>query len=221
MEQVRRLPFDASIVNGDIAWAVGLPEDYEAAEELLGPLAERGPLITTPGNHDVRENLCAVFSDPRMDDGAGKVITVVDAGIVRLVCLDSLRRADVVSGRLEKPQLQWLGEWLAAHQDKPVVLFVHHPLNDPTDGLLDSAELLKLLHQSPQAKVIFTAHNHVFSHRLEEGLLVVTQPAVGFPFDGTEMNGWLEAEFTTEGLELTPWRLTGEADAALRLAWRR
>lgn len=219
VRQVQRRAVEGTIINGDVAWLEGLAEDYEAAESLLGPLADHGPLITLPGNHDCRENLCKVFSDPRMDEGAEKVVTVVDAGAVRLVCLDSLRRADVVSGRLDAMQLGWLDDWLAAHADKPVVLSVHHPLDDPDSGLLDATALLDVLRRHDQAKAIFTAHDHVFSHREEDGLLVVTQPAVGFPFEAAVMHGWLEAEFAAEGVTLTPWSIPNGPLKALRLTW--
>ena len=221
VQQLKGRGVEGTIINGDIAWMRGLPEDYAAAETLVGALADHGPLVTLPGNHDNRANLCAAFSDPRMDHGAAKVMTVVDAGVVRLVCLDSLRRKDVVSGRLERPQLIWLADWLAAHGDKPVVLFVHHPLDDAENGLLDAPELLDALRRRDQVKAIFTAHDHVFSNRNENGLLVVTQPAVGFPFEAAVMQGWLEAEFTPEGVSLTPWSLSDGPQKVVRLTWSR
>ena len=221
MQQLKGRGIEGTIINGDIAWMRGLPEDYAAAEALLGALADHGPLITLPGNHDNRANLCSAFSDPHMDHGAAKVMTVVDAGVVRLVCLDSLRPKEVVSGRLERPQLTWLADWLAAHADKPVVLFVHHPLDDAENGLLDAPELLDLAEGRPQVKAIFTAHDHVFSHRNENGLLVVTQPAVGFPFEPNVMHGWLEAEFTPRGVSLTPWSSSQGPQNVVRLTWSR
>jgi Icc protein len=221
VQQVKGCSVEGTIINGDIALMRGLPEDYAAAETLLGALADHGPLITLPGNHDKRANLCAAFSDPRMDEGAGKVMTVVDAGVVRLLCLDSLRRKDVVSGRLERPQLTWLKDWLAAHGDKPVVMFVHHPLDDAENGLLDAPDLRDLVADHVQVKAIFTAHDHSFAHRNDNGLLVVAQPAVGFPFEATVMQGWLEAEFTPEGVSLTPWSLSQGPQQVVRLTWSR
>lgn len=212
---------DGTIINGDIAWLEGLPEDYEAASELLGPLAEIGPLITTPGNHDDRESLCAVFSDPRVDEGAAKVMTVVDAGPVLLVGLDSLDQARVVSGRLDKLQLDWLDEWLAANSSKPVILFAHHPVDDDENGLLDSDALLQVAYQHRQIKAIFTAHDHVFSHRKHNGLLVVTQPAVGFAFEETEMHGWLEAELSASGMVLMTRPLTDAEPITMEFEWLR
>ena len=219
VRQVQGRAVEGTIVNGDVAWMQGLPQDYAAAERLLGALADHGPLIASPGNHDRRENLCAVFSDPRMDQGAEKVVTVADAGAIRLICLDSLRRPDIVSGRLDPPQLTWLEGWLATHADKPVTLFVHHPLDDPNDGLLDAPALLDLLHRHNQVKAIFTAHDHVFSHRKENGLLVVTQPAVGFPFEASVMHGWLEAEFEFNGMTLTTHPLRNSPATQFRLDW--
>lgn len=219
VEQVKRSAVEGTIINGDVAWLEGLAEDYEAAERLLGPLADHGPLIALPGNHDRRENLCNIFSDPRMDEGAEKVVTVVDSGAVRLVCLDSLRRTDIVSGRLDRPQLVWLETWLASHADKPVALFVHHPLNDPNNGLLDAPALLDLLSRHDQAKAIFTAHDHAFSLREQDRLVVTAQPAVAFPFESTVMRGWLEAEFVSDGVHLTPWSIQDGPQKAVRLPW--
>jgi 3',5'-cyclic AMP phosphodiesterase CpdA len=221
VQQAKERQVEGTIVNGDVAWMQGLAEDYAAAETLLAGLADCGPLITSPGNHDNRENLCSAFSAPRMDEGALKVVTVVDAGAVRLACLDSLRRTDIVSGRLERPQLIWLKDWLVGHGDKPVALFVHHPLDDAENGLLDAPELLEILSRQHHVKAIFTAHDHIFSHREQDGLLVVTQPAVGFPFEGAAMHGWLEAEFTAEGVDLTPWSIQDGPRKAVRLTWLR
>lgn len=221
VEQVQASGVEGTIINGDVAWLEGLVEDYAAAEQLLGSLANHGPLITLPGNHDARGELCKVFSDPRMDELALKVVTVVDAGVLRLVCLDSLWRTDVVTGRLDTAQLTWLDSWLVAHANKPVALFVHHPLNDQQNGLLDAPELLGVLGKHKAAKAVFTAHDHVFSHREQDGLLVVTQPAVGFPFEATVLHGWLEAEFTANGVCLTPWSLQLGMQEAVRLTWQR
>jgi len=156
-----------------------------------------------------------------MDQLALKVVTVVDAGAVRLVCLDSLRRTDVISGRLDLPQLTWLEDWLVAHPDKPVALFVHHPLDDAANGLLDAPELLGVLGNHKAAKAVFTAHDHFFTHREQDGLLVVTQPAVGFPFEASVMHGWLGAEFSADGVSLTPWSLKSGMQKAVRLTWLR
>jgi hypothetical protein len=156
-----------------------------------------------------------------MDEGAAKVVTVVDAGAVRLVCLDSLRRPDVVSGRLAPPQLAWLDDWLDAHAGKPVALFVHHPLDNPNSGLLDAPALLNVLRRHEHAKAVFTAHDHVFSQREQDGLLVVTQPAVGFPFEAAVMHGWLETELTAGGVSLTPWSIKDGPQETVRLTWLR
>jgi 3',5'-cyclic AMP phosphodiesterase CpdA len=221
VQQVKACGVEGVIINGDVAWMAGSPQDYEVGEGMLGALADHGPLITSPGNHDNRENLCAVFSDPRMDEGAAKVMTVVDAGAVRLVCLDSLRRADVVSGMVGQAQLTWLDEFLATHGDKPAALFVHHPLDDAQNGLLDAPELLGVLRKHDAVKVIFTAHDHLFAHREQEGLLVVAQPAVGFPFEAGAMHGWLEAEFNSDGVSLMPWPIQNGPQKAVRLTWLR
>lgn len=219
--QVETREVSGTIINGDVAWMLGLPQDYEAAERLLGPLADHGPLISLPGNHDQRENLCHAFSDPRMDEGADKVVTVIDAGAVRVACLDSLRRETIVSGRLDGQQLAWLDAWLAAHTDKPVALFVHHPLDDAQNGLLDAPELLDVVGKQDAVKAIFTAHDHRFAPRRQDGLLVVPQPAVGFPFEAGMMQGWLEAEFAADGVSLTPWSIEDGPQKAVRLMWLR
>lgn len=214
-------PLDGTIINGDIAWLEGLPEDYAAAGEILGPLAEMGPLVTTPGNHDRRDKLCAVFSDPRVDERATKVMSAVDIGPVLLVGLDSLGQEGGVPGSLSKPQLEWLDEWLPANDGKPVLLFVHHPLNDDENGLLDGSSLLDALAQRTQVKAIFTAHDHVFSCRDQDGLVIVTQPAVGFAFDESEMHGWLEAEFRADGMTLSAHPLSDHPPTSVDVTWMR
>lgn len=212
---------DGVIVNGDVAWSDGRSEDYLRARLQLQPLIGAAPLFAAAGNHDARASmLCCLEGAPRSPEPE-KCVSVVDAGPVRFVLLDSLFRTDVVPGFLGQAQRTWLSFYLEEAADKPVVLFVHHPLNDTDGGLLDGDRLLRVLHRFPQVKVVFTAHDHLYGVSERNGLHLVAMPAVAFPFRRQDAIGWLQAEFTAAGIALDFQPISGSASARRELSWLR
>jgi len=161
--QAVEVPLDGALVNGDLAWAEGLRDDYVRVRERFQPLAARFPLAYMLGNHDRREVALAELAGELYGEGEapGNAVTVVEAAPVRLILLDSLFRVDITGGLLGKAQRDWLAETLAESR-KPTVLVVHHPLRDDAGALLDSDRLLALAQASGRVKAIFSGHDHVF-----------------------------------------------------------
>jgi 3',5'-cyclic AMP phosphodiesterase CpdA len=216
---------DGALVAGDLAWSEGLAGDYARCKYVLGPLAAVAPLCFTVGNHDVREEFLAWFGEsfPPTNSFPPKSIVVVEHPVVRMVLLDSLFRTDVVGGLLGKNQRGWLRGFLDGCDETPTLLFVHHSLDEEDGSLFDADRLLRLAQDFPKVKAIFHAHDHVFRCGSWDGLHVVSLPAVGMPLQPGTPLGWVDANFTARGAELTLRVTFGSSspqDAHVALQWR-
>ena len=154
---------EAVIVNGDAARLEGLPADYVQFKELLQPLAQAAPIYVTLGNHDDRPNFTAAIQPPTGTKQALKdrVVLVIDHDFMRIVMLDSLLFPNKTPGLLGKEQRTWLSKYLAEHQDKPIIVFVHHTLKDNDGDLLDAERLFEITLPHRHVKAIFYGHSHV------------------------------------------------------------
>lgn len=208
LEIKKRNPAGAMIV-GDVAYGDGQPGDYEAVKTLLQPLADDVPVFLGLGNHDDRETFKRVFSgspsveiDPLVKE---KHVVVIDqAPIVRLVLLDSLLNVDQAPGELGQAQRNWLTRYLEkAGADVPVVIAVHHTLGRGGGDLQDVARFFEIIDSAPQVKAVFYGHSHRFQFSRRKGVHLVNLPPVGYAFDGVTPLGWLDAEFSSDGVVLT------------------
>jgi 3',5'-cyclic AMP phosphodiesterase CpdA len=216
---------DGALVAGDLAWSEGLAGDYARCKYVLGPLAAVAPLCFTVGNHDVREEFLAWFGEsfPPTNSFPPKSIVVVEHPVVRMILLDSLFRTDVVGGLLGKNQRGWLRGFLDGCDETPTLLFVHHSLDEEDGSLFDADRLLRLAQDFPKVKAIFHAHDHVFRCGSWDGVHVVSLPAVGMPLQPGTPLGWVDANFTARGAELTLRVTFGSSspqDAHVALQWR-
>jgi 3',5'-cyclic AMP phosphodiesterase CpdA len=151
-------------------------------EQVIQTLAK--PYYIIPGNHDrrnadeteglTRQEFARRFNPqvqarPTAPEAQAGYWSVPVRPEVQLIGLDSNRDKDW-GGIIDPIQLAWLAAELAAHADKLVILAVHHPLHPlaPIDDHPDwrnfvcdnGPEMLRLLDQHPQAKVVLTAHHH-------------------------------------------------------------
>jgi Icc protein len=161
---VRSLPFqpDAVLVSGDLADHAGDAE-YEQVRDLLAPLAV--PLHVLPGNHDDRSALHRHFGVPGAD--GEPVQYAVDLGALRLVVLDTTRPGED-PGALDAARLAWLDATLAAAQEAPTLLAMHHPpfrTGAPAWDELglpdaDRLALADVLERHPQVRRLVAGHVH-------------------------------------------------------------
>jgi 3',5'-cyclic AMP phosphodiesterase CpdA len=84
------------------------------------------PFYLMPGNHDSRANLRAAFPSHGYLGDRGFMQYEVEAGPLRLLCLDTLDEGHA-GGRLCPERLAWLAARLAAWPERPVAIFMHHP----------------------------------------------------------------------------------------------
>src|ERR1017187_6873657 len=137
------------IVNGDLAFKSGLPEDYTTFGKLILPVRALATMHLTLGNHDERENFWNAFprDTAKLKSIPQKQIAVFSSERANWFLLDSLEVTAKTPGELGVAQLDWLARELDARGHKPAIVVVHHnpQFPKPTSGLLDSAALLALL----------------------------------------------------------------------------
>ncbi len=198
------------LVNGDCAYSHGDPGSYVQFARLLEPLRDAGlPVHLTLGNHDDRQAAYDAFPDSFGVDAMPlrRCVGVVERPDADWYRLDSLRKTDETRGELGDPQLRWLAERLDANPDRPAVIVVHHPPDDPErgrrDGLDDTFALLHVLRQRPQVKALFYGHLHRFDLRVDAGLHLIGLPATAYAFQFRQPPGYVEARLTEGTLHLT------------------
>ncbi|MBI2926000.1 MAG: metallophosphoesterase [Verrucomicrobia bacterium] len=212
------------IINGDAARLTGEVADYEALKALLAPVTAQAPVYIGLGNHDDRDNFAKVFDPPARErqQVTGKHVLVIEWPALRLIVLDSLLYVNKVAGLLGKAQREWLARFLAASDARPLVLFVHHTLRDGDGDLLDVGRLFDLIRPHKKVKAIFYGHSHEYAFAQENGVHLVNLPAVGYNFKDTEPVGWVDAVFTSKGVELVLKAFAGDRSKdgkAASLAW--
>ncbi|KAB7613442.1 phosphodiesterase [Amylibacter sp. SFDW26] len=118
------------VLMGDLTHS-GTVSEYELLKSLL--MGIELPIIFMMGNHDRRDAFMQVFPDAVLD-GNGFVQSKRNIGGWHFITLDSLDGPPYPdkqhSGRLCDDRLTWLSDALRQASDKPVVLFIHHPLGD-------------------------------------------------------------------------------------------
>lgn len=180
MDHLRNLPrpIDALLVTGDIADHGAQSEYEEAARLLSAPF----PVLTCPGNHDVRpayrKNLLGEAPGEQPINRLHHV-----AGTAVLMCDSTIPGRD--EGLLEQQTLDWIDATLTAlpsttpaliafHQP-PVAL--HHPL--PDSGMLRQPErLAAVLDSHPQVAAVITGHAHTAAASTFAGRPLIVGPAV-------------------------------------------
>ncbi|MEV5705277.1 phosphodiesterase [Actinoallomurus sp. NPDC052274] len=175
-----RLPYDldAVLVTGDIA-DHGLPAEYEEARKLL---ASRHPVLTCPGNHDVRAAFrTALLGEPAADGPINRVHRA--PGAVFALCDSSIPGRD--DGRLDEETLTWLEAVLAeTPPTTPVLVAFHHPpvvLHIPyVDGIRQFGEdrLAALVARHPNVAAIVCGHAHTPAATTFAGRPLLVAPGV-------------------------------------------
>jgi 3',5'-cyclic AMP phosphodiesterase CpdA len=199
------------ILNGDAASREGLTADYEELRSLLEPLSRVAPVYIGLGNHDHRENFIGVFPTVAGRDAGVRNhrALIIEEFFLQLIVLDSLFYTNKAAGLLGEHQRFWLSEYLAAHPQGPIVLFVHHTLGDSDGDLLDADRLFQVIRPHRQVKAIFYGHSHMWEISERQGVKLINLPALGYNFWEGEPVGWVDARFHGTGVDLTLHALAG------------
>ena len=225
LSQVTGWKPDALLIDGDLARSEGMPGDYARLKTMLEPVAGF-PCGLTVGNHDHRGNFFEAFGK----SGAGhsqpvkdKHVVVIEHGGLKMVLLDSLFIANEVAGLMGKAQRTWLDEYLQASGAAPVLLFVHHTLDDRDTSMLDADRFLRIAAKHRAVKAVFYGHSHHYGYDTVDGVHLVNLPAVGYNFVDGEPVGWVESRLTHDGADLTLRAIGGNKNddgKSRSLAWR-
>jgi len=124
---------DALVVTGDVSDG-GDPSEYEVARSLFSDLAM--PVFPCPGNHDHRENFRFAFRDLEFIPQNGPLHYVAQIADVTLIHLDCTVPGKH-HGDLDPYGLVWLRKALAASQQHPTLVAMHHHPFDSGVGKLD------------------------------------------------------------------------------------
>jgi 3',5'-cyclic AMP phosphodiesterase CpdA len=223
--QVRERSPAGMLISGDLARTSGEVPDYEKLRQLLEPVSNRMPIVMGLGNHDHRANFLGIFAkhSGEMQGIKGKHVSVMTAGPVRFVMLDSLLFVNTTPGLLGKAQRTWLDDFLKSSDDTPTLLVVHHTLNDGDGALLDTDRFFQIIRPHRKVKAVLFGHSHVYAYDELDGIHLINLPAVGYNFAETQPVGWVEGVFHKAGADLTLNAVAGntaENGKTRSLRWR-
>jgi 3',5'-cyclic AMP phosphodiesterase CpdA len=135
VEHARDLVPDVVVVSGDLTQRAR-PEEFESAAEYLERFA--APVVVTPGNHDVPfyrfwERILFPYANYYRYI-CDELNTVTDVAGLRIVGLNSSRRATLTNGRIRRSQLDFASRaFRAAHDALARIVVTHHHLAPPPD----------------------------------------------------------------------------------------
>ncbi len=195
-----------AIVNGDLAFESGQPEDYRTFRKLIEPVRALAPIHLSLGNHDERENFWQAFPHDvtKLKSVPRKQAAVFSSDRANWFLLDSLDVPNTAPGAAGSAQLDWLARELDLRPDKPALLVCHHNLQTPggVPGLKDSAALEELFARHRQVKAFIFGHTHNWHvERHASGVQLVSLPPTGFVFKEGRPSGWVRATLARGGAE--------------------
>jgi len=176
---------DFVVISGDLA-DTPVAEEYDYLLELLAPL--KLPFAGIPGNHDGRELMRAAFPNAAYAFSSGPLNQTIAVGELDLVLLDSSVRGKP-HGELEAPTLQWLDMTLRSSEDRPALLFLHHPpftagiWHMDRQNLSNAAELAAIIKRHPRMQLVATGHVHRAALTLFAGVPCTICPAPNHAVD--------------------------------------
>ena len=224
--EVRKANAEVVLINGDLARLEGLSADYDLLKTMLQPIADLTPLCLSLGNHDDRKNFLAMFGK----SGRGQPqpvqdrnVLVVDQPPVRILVLDSLMAVNQAPGLLGKTQRGWLDGFLQSSDQTPVLIFVHHTVDDSDTGLLDADRLLAMVMPHKKVKAIVYGHSHMYRYTQISGIHLINVPAIGYNFADSEPVGWVDSVIAKDGGDFTLHAFAGNTQQngkTTSLHWR-
>jgi len=173
---------DVVIVSGDITDQGDLAS-ARYARSMLDVLAM--PYYVVPGNHDNRATILAAFAPEHCRaDVPGFITYTVDAHDIRLIALDSTIPG-APGGELCPQRLEWLAQTLASHDDKPCLIFLHHPplkcgvLESDADDFIGAEKFARLIRQHKNILRVTCGHIHLMTFAGWSGTSLSTSPSIG------------------------------------------
>ena len=195
------------IVNGDLAFKSGLPEDYVTFGKLIEPVRALAPIHLSLGNHDARENFWKAFPHDaqQLKSVPQKQVAVFSSDRANWILLDSLDVTLSTPGVLGAAQLDWLAGELDLRPEKPAIIVCHHNLQTPgwSDGLkAETPALDELFASHRQIKAFIFGHTHNWNiSQHKTGVHLINLPPTGYVFTKGRPSGWVRATLARDGAE--------------------
>ncbi|GAA1396296.1 metallophosphoesterase [Kitasatospora putterlickiae] len=171
-------PLDAVLVTGDLA-DHGTAAEYREAAEVL---ASRHPVLTCPGNHDVRGAYREVLLGEAPSGGPVNRLHALPGADV-LMLDSSIPGQD--DGLLDDATLDWLDAELGAGRtESPALVAFHHPpveLHLPhVDPIrqFGAVRLARVLRRHPRVAALLCGHAHTPAATTFAGLPLLVAPGV-------------------------------------------
>jgi Icc protein len=196
----------AVIVNGDLAFQLGLPADYTQFGKLIEPVRAIAPIHLSLGNHDVRENFWKAFPHDatKQSSALQRQATVFSTADANWFLLDSLDVANTAPGEIGSAQLHWLARELDLRPGKPAIVVPHHnpQFENVTTGLLDTAALMAVLAPRRQVKALVFGHTHHWNiSQHESGIHLINLPQTSYAFKAGNPSGWTRVTLAGDSAE--------------------
>ena len=170
-------------------------------DTFLAAAAKTGtPLFNCPGNHEfsLDKTLLAIYKK-RM----GPLYGSFDYGHSHFVALNTTSEGPdgtLTGGKIDDAQLAWLQSDLEASKNAVnTFVFMHHYVFGPPDadspdidtGFVSTAERDKVhaLMVKYKVRAVFCGHNHIFWHKVVDGVEYYISGGAGAPLDASPENG--------------------------------
>ncbi len=176
VKAVNALPFNVDFIlhTGDVVYDP-VPEAYLTARDIMSELVR--PVYYLSGNHDAGIELQRILL------GRSELLSpfyyTFDANGFQIIALDSNGPAEIPRGNVVPQQMEWLDAICSAHDDRPLVVAVHHnalPVGSPwlDDYMrITNGEALHqiLLKAKDRLRGVFFGHVHQNIQMYQDGIL--------------------------------------------------
>jgi Icc protein len=175
----RHGPFDLLLLTGDLAQQPS-ETSYRRLLSILQTYPGRG--VCLPGNHDDLPQMLKVLNTAQIS--CQRYLPLKNW---QIICLNS-QQPGSAAGELAAAELQFLQQRLQAEPDAPTLIALHHhcissgsPWMD-TMQIHNSGDLLAIVDQHPQVKIITFGHVHQEINNQYGDIGIFSTPATCFQF---------------------------------------
>lgn len=171
--------FDLIILSGDIGQEPGVAS-YQRVLETLQDY--HTPSLCLPGNHDDFGLMQRIFNTETVNCRKQRQL-----GDWQILALNS-QKINSPLGELTTDELSFLSDNLAARPDTPTLIAMHHHCISSGSSWMDtmqivnSADLLAILHSHPQVKLVISGHVHQELAAFQGTIGFFSAPATCFQF---------------------------------------
>jgi 3',5'-cyclic-AMP phosphodiesterase len=159
---------------------------YAHLDRLLAPLDL--PLAVIPGNHDNRDLVRRLFCGQRYAQPSGAANLLLALKALDLFLLDSSVPGQPY-GQLDGATLSWLDVALASSDDRPALVFLHHPpfvtgiVHMDRQNLQNARDLAAVVAGHPRVRLIAAGHVHRAVATVFAGVAATICPAPNHAVD--------------------------------------